>query len=343
MDNSSQLVLRNRHRLSSPLLVIGAPDDTLCAELDTEDTILTEQFSHARRLSQKQGPVVVFGCDGQELDRQRYAQALVFMAKSREELKMRLALAASCLSAEGELLLVGGKREGIASGGKVLQQHWAHAHKFDSARHCQLWSARPQTAAATFSSQGWLASFEVDVEGQALTVFALPGVFSSGRLDPGTRLLLETFDAPPQAPVLDFACGAGIIAAWLGKRYGIKVDLVDTQAQAVLSSRETLKANDVTGRVWASDGLSEVDGRYGLIVTNPPFHSGVKLDTGITERFLTAAAAHLLPGGELRLVANAFLPYQPLIESLIGPCQVLAQDSRFKVYSAIRAQKKETL
>lgn len=340
MDNSSQLILRNLSRLHSPLLVIGAPDDTLCAELGVDDTILTEQFAQATRLAQKQGVEVAFGCDDRELDQRQYAQALVFMAKSREELKMRLALAASHLSAKGELLLVGAKREGIAGAGKVLQQQWPQAQKLDSARHCQLWSVIPQTPASAFSIDEWFSEFDVTISGRTMKIQALPGVFSSGRLDPGTRMLIETFDAAPTTPVLDFACGAGIIGAWLARRYSVPVDLVDAQAQAVISSRETLRVNDLNGRVWASDGLSEVKGRYGLIVTNPPFHSGVKLDTGITERFLAAAAAHLLPGGELRLVANAFLPYQPLIESAVGPCKVLAQDNRFKVYSAVRLQRR---
>ena len=41
-------------------------------------------------------------------------------------------------------------------------------------------------------------------------------------------------------------------------------------------------------------------------------------------------------GGELRLVANSFLPYEALIRQHIGPVEKLAQDRRFTVYRAFR-------
>lgn len=68
----------------------------------------------------------------------------------------------------------------------------------------------------------------------------------------------------------------------------------------------------------------------------PPFHSGVKTDTSMTEQFLREVAQHLEPGGELRLVANSFLPYESEIQRQIGAVEKLAQDRRFTVYRAFR-------
>ena len=45
---------------------------------------------------------------------------------------------------------------------------------------------------------------------------------------------------------------------------------------------------------------------------------------------------HLLPGGELRIVANSFLKYPPLIEYHLGPCQTLAEGDGFRIYRARR-------
>ncbi|HCP20107.1 MAG TPA: 16S rRNA methyltransferase, partial [Marinobacter hydrocarbonoclasticus] len=72
------------------------------------------------------------------------------------------------------------------------------------------------------------------------------------------------------------------------------------------------------------------------VISNPPFHTGVKTDTSMTEQFLAQVAAHLAHGGELRLVANSFLPYEALIRQHIGPVEKLAQDRRFTVYRAFR-------
>ena len=47
--------------------------------------------------------------------------------------------------------------------------------------------------------------------------YPTPGVFSHGRLDAGTRALLEVMRRFPVAGrrVLDFACGSGVIGAFL--------------------------------------------------------------------------------------------------------------------------------
>ena len=42
-------------------------------------------------------------------------------------------------------------------------------------------------------------------------------------------------------------------------------------------------------------------------------------------------------GGELRLVANSFLKYPPLIEQHLGPCATLAERQGFRIYRARRS------
>ena len=44
---------------------------------------------------------------------------------------------------------------------------------------------------------------------------------------------------------------------------------------------------------------------------------------------------HLNSGGELRIVANAFLPYPDVLDETFGFHEVIAQTGRFKVYRAI--------
>ncbi len=62
----------------------------------------------------------------------------------------------------------------------------------------------------------------------------------------------------------------------------------------------------------------------------------MKTDYRTTETLLAEAVRHLRPGGELRLVANSFLRYPPLIEAAFGNCRTLAERDGFKVYSARR-------
>ena len=64
-------------------------------------------------------------------------------------------------------------------------------------------------------------------------------------------------------------------------------------------------------------------------MSNPPFHVGVHTDYFATENLLRKAAKHLAKGGELRLVANSFLKYQPLIEEHLGVCAIKAEGQWF--------------
>lgn len=216
--------------------------------------------------------------------------------------------------------------------------------KVDSARHCQVWLGSNRQPLSEFNSVDWMRWSQVECAGIEVSVAGLPGVFSEGELDAGTRMLLENLaEVPLKADhILDFACGAGVVGSWLqafsrarGKP-GLVVDGVDVQAQAVTCAEATYVKANARGQIIAADGLSGLQDRWQAVVTNPPFHTGVKTDTTMTEQFLRDVASHLLPGGELRLVANSFLPYEGEIQRHIGPVERLVQDRRYTVYRAFR-------
>lgn len=71
-----------------------------------------------------------------------------------------------------------------------------------------------------------------------------------------------------------------------------------------------------------------------MIISNPPFHDG--LQTSLEAACaLIRAVRHLNSGGELRIVANAFLPYPQVLDETFGFHEVIAQTGRFKVYRTI--------
>lgn len=130
---------------------------------------------------------------------------------------------------------------------------------------------------AAFDLADWLSWTPLAYRGVSLNIAGLPGVFSLGELDDGTALLLDSFaERPLVAPrVLDFACGAGVIGAWLqasarAEGREVPVDGVDVQAQAVRCARETYARNGGQGTILASDGLSGVSGRWPGRGQQPP-------------------------------------------------------------------------
>lgn len=339
MLNTHDVLLRNRESLSGRLAVIGLADASVLASLPGDPgLVMTDHAGVFDGWSALSAWHAVFGYEDEALTADCVDSVVVFMPKSRPELELRLALAGHLARAGGRLMLIGEKKEGIAGGARVLQFTFPDARKIDSARHCQVWETDVPAGLSGFNLNAWYSWHSIQVGGVALDIAGLPGIFSDGRLDEGTARLLESFeDGVPEGPVLDFACGAGVVGAWLAhKAPGLAPDAVDVQFQAVACTRATYERAGIKGRVWPSDGLSRVEDKYRLLVSNPPFHAGVRTDMSMTEGFLRDAARHLVRGGELRLVANTFLPYAELIQRYVGPCEILGQDKRFTVYRAFR-------
>ncbi len=344
LPNSHEVLLRNRHLLQGRVALLGVTASGLLADLPAGGMAMSEHAGVCAALAGHDGWEVCFGYDDPALAAGSFDTLVVFLPKARAELDLRLALARWLAAAGARLVLLGEKKEGIAGAVKQLKAVAPDANKTDSARHCQVWCADPIEPLPEFSLQQWMTWTGIDCKTVHLEVAGLPGIFSLGELDEGTRMLLETLDENPLRPgaVLDFACGAGVLGTWLHgwneqqNHPGVTVDGIDVQSQAVICARATYERNGVSGRILASDGLSGVEGTWPVILSNPPFHSGVRTDLSMTERFLREVVRHLAPGGEVRLVANSFLPYEPLMKRCIGPVERLREDRRFTVYRAFR-------
>nr|WP_221269868.1 methyltransferase [Deinococcus budaensis] len=184
-----------------------------------------------------------------------------------------------------------------------------------------------------------------DPEGYELggvRVVGLPGVFSSGRPDKATALLLGTLDDLDLAldlagkRVLDLGAGTGVIGAWAARR-GAAVTLLDGDLQSVRSAQATLAANGLTGEALHSDVDAALGERtFDVVLTNPPFHVGRGVVLDVAREFIAAASRRLTPGGTLYLVANEPLPYEAAMES-VGPVRELRREGGFKVLAAARA------
>ncbi|WP_185268196.1 methyltransferase [Halopseudomonas xiamenensis] len=336
MDNTSQILQRSAELFAGQrLLLVNPPVDGLTRQLPADWHVWTWDYFVQQGLGAnlEQGHLrfshlcpQVEGLDG----------AILVMPKAIERAEFALAQMVPLLRAGCPLYLVGEKKGGISRAEKLLASHGSAIEKLDSARHCQLWRSVVHGDAAPFRLQDWQQSITLEFPDQSVELLSLPGVFSHGRLDEGSQLLLEELAPLPTGKVLDFGCGAGVLATVLARRNpGCRFELVDVDALALYCAGETLRRNQVQAEVYPSDGLGDVHGRYAAVVSNPPFHTGIRHDTSVAEQFFNEVTRNLLPGGELRIVANGFLKYPPLIEAHIGQCRVLRENSRFKVYSAV--------
>lgn len=336
MDNTSQILQRSAELFAGQrLLLVNPATDGLTGELAADWHVWTWDHSAflglRGKLAEHQLSFSHLCPAVEQLD-----GAILVMPKAIERAEYALAQIAPLLKSGSPLYLVGEKKGGITRAEKLLASLGDGAEKLDSARHCQLWRTRVTGDAPAFNLADWQQQIALSFADQQVELASLPGVFSHGRLDEGSALLLDELAPLPAGKVLDFGCGAGVLATVLARRNPqCRFELVDVDALALYCATQTLLRNGIEADVYPSDGLSDVHGRYAAVISNPPFHTGVRHDTSIAERFFHEVTRNLLPRGELRIVANGFLKYPPLIEAHIGPCKVLRENSRFKVYSAV--------
>lgn len=339
MDALSQLLLRHAETLRACGRVtwINPPASAAWKALDPGREFLSlycQDQADWRPLAQS-GADAVFGAF---IEARKPPPDAIVLTLPREKARLRMLahLAASRLAPDGALYVVGENRAGIKSCPRHIAPFFAQVAKRDSARHCVLFQATGLRPGKVFEAQAYRQEWRLDTLGVELTVCSWPGVFAHGELDAGTRLLLEHMpELTAASRVLDFGCGAGVIGAMLLLREpGIDCVLTDSSALACLSAEATLEANGLQARVVASDGLANIDGRFDLIVTNPPFHVRHHSVLSLSPALLAPVRNFLTPGGQLVMVANRHLPYPRWLDKTFGRHEVKAADRRFHVLSA---------
>lgn len=266
-----------------------------------------------------------------------FMRAIVFLPRERELSEFLIAQIKARMQAGGEAWLVGPIRAGVRSLVPAIERGLGRIARSYSGRHSRLYLAEKMVLPAGEKAlSDWVEWHEVETAGHRLMIAALPGVFSQGRLDPGTRLLLETLREPQSGRVLDFGCGCGVIGAALMKGWpAAAVELADSGAAAVASANLTLAANDLKGgRVRATDVFSELPDRYDFIITNPPYHSGIETDWAVAEALARQAPEHLRRGGRLRLVTNQYPRWRRIAPRILGEPKILARAGSFHVLEA---------
>lgn len=329
MDPRSEVLLRQAKLFGGRVLLAGLPADDLLGQLPEALGWSWHAGDHARLDAR----FVERSTLGVTPPQPAFDTAVLFLPKSRELTSYLLDALAARLPG-GVVYLVGEKRAGVERAAKQMEAYGV-PRKLDSARHCQLWQVRVDHAPDAPELSTLAQRYTLQLADGPLQVITLPGVFSHGRLDVGSALLLDHLDKLPSGHLLDFGCGAGVLGAVLKRRYpDSQITLLDVDAFAVASSTLTLAANGLEADVISGDGIAAAPLELSAILSNPPFHQGVHTHYQASEDLLRQAAKHLRKGGQIRLVANRFLKYPPLIEQHIGTCHTLADAQGFRIYRA---------
>ena len=338
LTNPSLLLLRNSEALTGKsILVVNFVQDGFLAELKTlnpNSKITAFSYNHANGEFAKNTHGVDVSVN-HTITGSDYDLVILYYPKSKPELLMALDNIRAVITSDAELLVVGENKSGVKSIEKQLAGKAQYSNKIDSAKHCVLYSFSQIELNAQFDISHYHKTFTVSIADTSFSAISVPGVFNHGCLDAGTKMLLENAPLTKQGKVLDFGCGAGLIATFLGlKNTALEFVCSDVSALATYATTQTLKLNGVTGEAILSDGLKNISGKFDLIVSNPPFHTGIATDYSVAETFLANAKQHLTKNGKLTIVANSFLKYPPILETQFETYQTVFKNNKFAVYSS---------
>jgi 16S rRNA (guanine1207-N2)-methyltransferase len=158
------------------------------------------------------------------------------------------------------------------------------------------------------------AAIKVTLSGRPVELTTEKGVFSRGRLDTGTGVLLGAAPPPPDgAELLDLGCGYGPIAIAMAiAAPGARVWAVDTNARARELCERNARAAGLGNISVAAPDEVPGDVRFAGIWSNPPVRIGKDALHALLRRWL----ARLVPGGAAYLVVQRHLGADSLAQWL---------------------------
>jgi len=178
-----------------------------------------------------------------------------------------------------------------------------------------------------------IKEIEVKLKGNTLKFYTGSGVFSIGRIDKGTWLLIESCVIEPNWKILDLGCGYGVIGIAIAKAFpSAYVTMTDINQRAVKLSKINIGLNaeqNIEGR--QSDLYNNIKEKFNAILVNPPQLAGKKLCFEIIEK----AKEHLEKNGLLQLVARHNKGGKELekkMNEVFGNVQSIAKKGGYRVY-----------
>ncbi|MAR90800.1 MAG: class I SAM-dependent methyltransferase [Pseudomonadota bacterium] len=259
---------------------------------------------------------------------------LLRIPKSLSLLRDQLTRLRPCLSPQTRIIASGMVKHLSRSTVEVFEQCIGPSHRSLAERKARLVFAEldPELAVPA------VAPTRVPVPNTDLELISYAGVFSQQKSDPGTLLLLTHFpDVSGARHILDLGCGNGVLACHAGRlNPAAQLTLLDNSWLALRSARETLAHNDTQNpaEFIAGDALDEYRDQVDLVLCNPPFHAGNRLDGDIARRMFQGAARCLTPEGSLVVVGNRHLGYHRTLQTWFDSVELVASNPKFVVLRA---------
>ncbi|MBP2298546.1 methyltransferase [Azospirillum picis] len=246
---------------------------------------------------------------------------------------MALHALASRLAPGAPLWIAGGNDEGITSAPKHFDGLVGGADTRIVKRRARLLQTRRSDAPARGELEDWRQTVTLALPDRVLELVSYPGLFAHGHLDAGTECLLRVLpEVAAGTRVLDFGCGAGVIARAVRERQpDAPLTLLDIDAVALHAARQNVPEAELV----LSDGLAGLGSRerFGLILSNPPLHRGKDEDFGMLDALVAGTKQYLKLRGSLVAVTQRTAGVGKLFRTAFGHADMLLETPQFQVWS----------
>ena len=189
------------------------------------------------------------------------------------------------------------------------------------------------------SSKDDRALIRTVLRGKRVGFLTSRGVFSSKRVDNGTRVLVENMLIPETGRFLDIGCGIGVVGIMAAlEAPELDVYLSDVNPRAVKLSRLNVQRHGLDNcSVFEGDLYESLGGMvFDVIVSNPPVSAGMYK---VVYPMVSGAYERLVEGGVLQMVIQSNKGGNLLagfFDDVFGSHEVVARRSGYRVFSSVK-------
>lgn len=314
--------------------------DCLIPGLNPDLTVITNRFDVHQHLAPGLKDCQFSDFDFSHLPEQQFDWVLFRVSKEKPVVFHVFNHAAKLLKPEGQLVITGEKNDGIKTYAERASQ--LLGSKTQLKKHGMAYSAcikkqDPLNTDRILDDKQYTRLRETVSVGQQ-PVLSKPGVFGWNKIDRGSELLmsvasrhLDHLGFEPTS-VLDLGCGYGYLT--LATEYWPYIAYrcaTDNNAAALQCVQENARVRKMNVEVVAADAGSSIDRAFELILCNPPFHQGFKVDGDLTRKFLQQAQRLLQKSGIALFVVNQFIGLETLAQRNFSAVNVLHREAGFKI------------
>ncbi|AJF61561.1 TPA: class I SAM-dependent methyltransferase [Candidatus Woesearchaeota archaeon] len=177
-----------------------------------------------------------------------------------------------------------------------------------------------------------LKKIEIRLKQISFSMYTAGGIFSKGRLDTGTRLLIENAQIGKNDDILDLGCGIGVVGIAVKLMHPeAKVTMSDINERAVMIALKNVKTHNLGIEVLKSNLYEKINKKFDTILVNPPQTAGREVCFAIIE----GAYTHLEKSGSLQLVARhkkGGSMLEKKMQEVFGNVETSANGSGYRVY-----------